>query len=98
MMQLSERPCPCYEVTAVHAKIPADLSCNGQEKWKDCQIDKCIAPIVQALQEAGIDMRGCCCGHGEDGNIFLQDGRILIIKQNGSDYLAGLGVVADGDE
>lgn len=81
--------CLCRETTVVRVKISADLSCDGREKWKDCRIDECIAPIVQALQEAGIDMRGCCCGHGEDGNIHLQDGRILIIKQN---HLANPGV------
>lgn len=65
----------------VKVKIPADLSSHGESylgyKW----IDSCIAPIVKALQEAGIDMRASCCGHGKgDGKIILQDGRILIIK------------------
>jgi len=61
-------------------KIPADLSCNGQEKWKHAKVDRCIAPIVKALQEGGIDMRGSCCGHGQwEGEIKLQDGRTLCI-------------------
>jgi len=61
--------------------IPADLSHTGKEHWKMVGIDACIADIVEALQDAGIDMRASCCGHGKrDGNIILQDGRILSIK------------------
>lgn len=64
----------------VRVKIPADLSCDGRAKWKDAKIDSCIAPLVQALQDGGIDMRGSCCGHGNGiGDIHLQDGRILLI-------------------
>lgn len=71
----------------VRVKIPADLACEGVGKWKEMGIDACIAPLVKALQAGGIDMRGSCCGHGRgDGNIHLQDGRILIIKQDGDGY------------
>ncbi len=72
----------------VKVNIPADLSHTGKSHRKKAAIDKCIAPVVKALQKGGIDMRGSCCGHGEmDGDIHLQDGRILIIKQNGGQYL-----------
>jgi len=76
------RPCShCSEKpVAVMVKIPADLSHTGKVIWKYAQIDACIAPIVAALQKAGVDMRGSCCGHGNgEGNIQLQDGRSLII-------------------
>lgn len=64
----------------VGVKIPADLSFNGKGHWKEAKIDACIAPIVEALQKGGIDMRGSCCGHGKGtGEIELQDGRTLII-------------------
>lgn len=73
----------------VKVKIPADLFSTGKEKWKMVQIDACIASIVKALQKGGIDMRGSCCGHGiMDGDIHLQDGRILIIKKDGDKYLS----------
>ena len=66
----------------VRVKISADLSSTRKEMWRTMPIDKCIAPIVKALQEAGIDMRGCCCGHGKtEGQITLQDGRILFIRE-----------------
>lgn len=72
--------CEWGNTTLVNLKIPADLACEGHEKWKEMRIDSCIAPIIKALQLGGIDMRGSCCGHGkEDGQIFLQDGRALII-------------------
>lgn len=69
-------------------KIPADLSHTGKAYWKVAAIDYCIAPIVEALQLRGIDMRGSCCGHGKmDGDISLKDGRVLVIKRDGHKYL-----------
>lgn len=66
----------------VRVKIPADLSFSGYARMKTAKVDACIAPIVKALQEGGIDMRGSCCGHGRTGGeIILQDGRKLIIKR-----------------
>lgn len=70
----------CRETENVRVKIAADLSYTGKEHFKRVPIDKCIAPIVEALQAAGIDMRHSCCGHGRcNGEISLQDGRTLII-------------------
>ena len=83
----------CKEGTyqKVKVKIPADLSSTNKVKWKYAKIDKCIAPIVKALQKGKVDMRGSCCGHNKtEGNIHLQDGRILIIKKNGDKYLSTL--------
>ena len=71
----------------VRVKIPADLSSTGKEQWKNIGIDKCIAPLVRALQEDGIDMRGSCCGHGKRlGIIHLQDERALVIFDKFSLY------------
>ena len=75
----------------VSVKIPADLSATGKSYWKRAQIDACIAPLVEALQDAGIDMRGSCCGHGKrEGHIQLQDGRCLLIlnPEQAEQYLA----------
>jgi len=67
----------------VSVKVVADLSHTNKEYWIMKKIDSCIAPIVRALQEGGIDMRGSCCGHGKgDGEIVLQDGSVLIIKSD----------------
>ena len=45
-------------------------------------IDYCIAKIVAALNAAGITTCASCCGHGDPigGDIYLQDGRMLIIR------------------
>jgi hypothetical protein len=69
---------PC-EVEIVKVKIPADLSSTRKVKWKKCHIDKCISSIVRAFQKSKINMRGSCCGHGNVGDIHLQDGRVLLI-------------------
>lgn len=68
------------DLVLVRVKIPADLAFTGKSKWKKVKIDACVAPLVAALQHAGIDMRGSCCGHGHSaGEIYLQDGRLLLI-------------------
>jgi hypothetical protein len=60
--------------------IPANLSHTGQFRWERKGIDRCIAPIVEALNIAAIYTESCCCGHGKRaGNIVLHDGRILRI-------------------
>lgn len=67
---------------AVNVKITAHRSHTGKAYWRDMPIDKCIAPIVRALQNGGIDMDGSCCGHGRyEGSILLADGRELIILE-----------------
>ena len=61
--------------------IPAELSYTGEFRWDYKGVDSCIAPIVQALNDAGIYTASCCCGHGKaDGSILLHDGREIIIK------------------
>lgn len=80
----------CDVTTLVKVKIPADLSSTGHEKWREMMIDSCIADLVLALQEGGVDMRGSCCGHEtEFGAIGLQDGRVLVITD--CSYYRGTG-------
>lgn len=77
--------CKYGDTVNVVVIVPADLSSTGKEAWRTKAIDRCIAPIVHALQNANIDMRSSCCGHGKgDGEIILQDGRTLVIKQESS--------------
>lgn len=67
--------------TILLVKITADISHTGEEFWAYRGIDSCIAPIVKALNDAGITTIQSCCGHGKgDGRIDLEDGRVLIVK------------------
>lgn len=60
--------------------IPAALSHTGEQRQKQVGIDACIAPLVKALNDAGITTVASCCGHGKrPGSIALADGRELII-------------------
>lgn len=66
----------------ITVKISADLSHTGKSYYKEVGIDSCIAYIVCALQDKNINMLGSCCGHFKnDGEIILEDVRILIIKR-----------------
>lgn len=56
----------------IEVVIPADLSHTGLPYKKNIEIDACIAPIVKALNDAGIIMRGSCCGHNKTaGEIII---------------------------
>lgn len=47
------------------------------------EVDEEIAPIVKALNEAGVPTRASCSGHGyRPGNIMLSDGREIIIARD----------------
>jgi hypothetical protein len=62
--------------------IPADLSHTGLAYRKKMGIDRCIAPLVAALNAAGIETRGSCCGHGKGpGWIMLADRSELTIAE-----------------
>jgi len=56
---------------------------NGRK----AKIDRCIAPIIDALNAAGIVTAESCCGHGEEeGHILAyQDGehRLIIVYEQG---------------
>ena len=66
--------------TVLSLVIPADLSHTGAEYIKEVGVDACIAPLVKALNDAGIRTRTSCCGHGRTlGRIQLVDGRTLEI-------------------
>ena len=73
--------CDWGETIPLWVLIPAELSYTHQDKWAQKPVDKCLASIVRALNNAGIYTSSCCCGHGKiDGSILLQDGREIIIK------------------
>jgi len=45
--------------------------------------DPCIAPLVEALNSAGIRTLASCCGHGfRPGFVALADGRELVIARD----------------
>lgn len=83
-----------FAVSEVLAKSCDDCNCNEDREAKMIIIkrddtgkptvwcDPCIAPIVKALNDAGICTRASCCGHGrQDGSVILRDGRELVIRQ-----------------
>lgn len=74
--------CEWGDTVILSVPIPARLSHTGASRWAEKPIDRCIAPLVTALNAAGIYTASSCCGHGkQDGTIVLQDGRTLIVRQ-----------------
>lgn len=72
--------CKWGDSTPLKVWIPANLSRTGEARWDVKDVDSCIAPIVRALNDAGVITVASCCGHGKrPGNIALADGREIII-------------------
>lgn len=66
--------------TVLVVPVPANLSHTGEAVWTHKPVDACIAPIVDALNQAGVLTAASCCGHGKGpGEIPLQDGRVVTI-------------------
>ena len=75
--------CNWGDTIDLKVSMPPYLSSTGRWKKKVVGIDKCIYRLVKALNTAGIKTTNSCCGHGKaDGQIFLHDGRVLVIKNN----------------
>jgi hypothetical protein len=63
----------------MYLPISDERSHTGKKYHKDVGIDRCIAPVIKALNEGGIETVECCCGHGKClGYIALADGRVLV--------------------
>lgn len=61
--------------------VPAHLAAEGVDTWKTKPIDRCIAPVVAALNVSGLPTAASCCGHGKSlGSIVLADGREILVR------------------
>lgn len=59
------------------------LSRHTDSRGRPITVDECIAPLVLALNDAGVPTVASCCGHGRmPGNIILADGRECVIMPN----------------
>ncbi len=71
-----KKPKKCCKMGTYECQIPMPIRGRVQG------IDFCIADIVAALNAANIETMASCCGHGgQPGNICLEDGRELVIKE-----------------
>lgn len=76
----------CKRGDTVRVSVISNMD-DGETELRD--VDKCLVPLIVALNGYGIATEGCCCGHGEvTGHITLTDGRILGIYPNRKIYLA----------
>ena len=63
--------------------VEMELPVVGEIRQGTAAIDKCIAPVIRALNDGGVITRGCCCGHGKVmGYIHLANGKYLGVFPN----------------
>lgn len=68
----------CADHSTVLVEIPT--ATPRGEHGRARGIDRCIVPLVQALNTAGLATVASCCGHGyRPGNVILGDGREVFI-------------------
>lgn len=68
--------------------VEMELPIVGEIRQGKADIDKCIAPIIKALNDGGIITKGCCCGHKEVmGYIHLANGKYLGVFPNRRTFL-----------
>ncbi|MEE9198152.1 MAG: hypothetical protein V3U45_08395 [bacterium] len=50
------------------------LAFPNRHSWREeVPVDRCIAPVVQRLNDAGVRTLNSCCGHGRaPGSIFYE--------------------------
>ena len=72
--------CEWGDTVELPVTIPAEISHTGAARAAVVGVDRCIAPIVAALNAAGCDTVASCCGHGRGPTcIALADGRHVML-------------------
>lgn len=72
--------CEHGDTVTMRVPVPAELSHSGRNEWKAKPVDRCLAPLVAALNDGALRTVASCCGHGKQpGRIALDDGRELVI-------------------
>lgn len=70
--------CRHGKTEVLRVNVPAGLSYTRESRWTFKHVDQCIAPVVSALNAAGVLTANSCCGHGKGlASIILQGGREL---------------------
>lgn len=64
----------------------------------EVMVDRCIAPLIQALNDGGFQTISSCCGHNQCvGSIALEDGRVLLIAKDYDEWSNIDAMIGDRD-
>lgn len=67
------------DVTLIKAK-----PFSGRKRIK---VDACIAPLIQMLNDYGIETIACCCGHGKTAKSSIRiSSNNILLTQLGEDF------------
>lgn len=77
----------CEKGDTVTMVLPSRPFSDPFGRHLEYSIDRCIAPLVAALNQGGIATSSCCCGHGDGpGYVFLGNGRALVVAENRAEF------------
>ena len=58
---------------------------------KEIKVDACLAPLVQMLNDYGIETIACCCGHGKTAKSYIRiSSKNILLTQLGDGFSAHL--------
>ena len=78
-----------------HNKRAKKLGLSKKEEL----IDACIAPLVQMLNDYGIETIACCCGHGKTAKSSIRiSSKNILLSQLGDDLSVGLQFLYKGKQ
>jgi len=67
-----------------------EVKLNKPDYLSNCLIvpvDACLAPLIQMLNDYGIETMACCCGHGRTGHSHIRiSSQNIILTQFGNDF------------
>ena len=68
-------------------------------RQKKIKVDACIAPLVQILNDYGIETIACCCGHGKTAKSYIRiSSQNISLTQLGKDFSVHLQFPYRGDK
>lgn len=76
----------CRQGKTVPVLVQREYNCSTSN-WHAVPVDRCIAPLVQELNNRGIVTLGSCCGHGIfNGDIVIAAESEPLLKHYGYEY------------
>ncbi len=54
---------------------------------REIKVDACVAPLVQMLNDFGIETTACCCGHGKTAKSHIRiSSKNILLTKLGDDF------------
>ena len=64
---------------------------SRENGMKTVKVDSCIAPLIQMLNDYGIQTIACCCGHGKTSHSYIRiHSKNITLQKFNDEFSVGL--------